>query len=115
MWFEIIKSKFGHNFHQGNGQHLYLSQLWETNDRAAANYVPRAYSGRITQFRPIKEYGRYDGPELGWDKLAAGGVEVHELPVYPAGMLVEPFVRLLAEKMKVCIHKALETEPSNKT
>ena len=115
VWFEIIKSKFGHNFHQGNGQHLYLSQLWETNDRAAANYVPRAYSGRITQFRPIKEYGRYDGPELGWDKLAAGGVEVHELPVYPAGMLVEPFVRLLAEKMKVCIHKALETEPSNKT
>jgi acyl transferase domain-containing protein/thioesterase domain-containing protein len=114
IWFESIKSKLSHNFNQGSEQQLSLSQFWETNDRAALNYVPKPYPGRITQFRPVKEYGRYHGPELGWHKLAAGGVEIHELPVYPAGMLVEPFVRLLAKKLKACIHKALETEPSNK-
>ncbi len=114
VWFETIKSKHGHKSHQGNGQNLSLSKLWETNDRAADNYVPQVYPGRITQFRPIKQYRRYDGPELGWDKLAAGGLEIHELPVYPAGMLVEPFVSVLAEKLKACIHKALEMEPSNK-
>ncbi len=114
VWFGMITSITRNKFHLDDGQHLSLSQLWETNDRAAANYVPEPYLGRITQFLPIKQYARYDGPELGWDKLAAGGVEIYKLPVYPAGMLVEPFVGILAKKLKVCINKALETEPSNK-
>jgi hypothetical protein len=36
-------------------------------------------------------------------RLAAGGVEIHELPVYPGGMLFEPFVAGLAEKLKTCL------------
>lgn len=115
VWYGFISSKLGHKFHAGNGQHLHLFNLWDVNERATLKYFPKAYPGRITQFSPIKEYARYDAPELGFDKLAAGGVEIHELPVYPAGMLVEPFVQLLAEKLKACIHKALETEPRNKT
>ncbi len=49
---------------------------------------------------------------MGWDHLAAGGVETHILPVYPAGMLVEPFVEQLAETLKGCIHQALSQTAS---
>jgi thioesterase domain-containing protein/malonyl CoA-acyl carrier protein transacylase len=114
VWFGAISSKLGLDFRLGNGQHSAISDIWEANDRAARNYVPKVYPGRITQFLPIKHYACFDGPELGWDKLATGGLETYELPVYPRGMLVEPFVELLGEKLKVCIYKALEPEPSNK-
>jgi hypothetical protein len=36
-------------------------------------------------------------------------MEIRILPVYHRQMLVEPFVQLLAEELKVCINKALET------
>jgi len=107
VWYGMILSKLGHRFHQRKGQHLALAQLWKINERAPLSYMPKLYPGRITQFCPIKQYSLYDGPKLGWNKLAAAGVETCELPIYPAGMLVEPFVRLLAEKLQDCIHKAL--------
>ena len=83
--------------HIGEAQHLY--ELWKNNDRAAKNYVPKTYPGRIIHFRPIKEYAKVDTPKARWEKIAAGGVETHRLPVYPAGMLLEPFVKILAEKL----------------
>ncbi|MFX0203317.1 MAG: hypothetical protein ACFFCW_45015 [Candidatus Hodarchaeota archaeon] len=92
----------------GKGQALLLSNLWKVNDRAALKYVPRTYPGRITQFAPTKDYALLAGPELCWHKLAAGGLEIHRLPVYPAGMLVEPFVRILAKELTACIDAALE-------
>jgi len=114
VWYGMVLSKFGHRFHQRSGQYLTLAQLWEINERTPHNYMPKVYPGRISDFRPIKQYALFDGSELGWDKVAAGRVETCELPVYPRGMLVEPFVRLLAEKLQVCINKALETELGNK-
>jgi len=112
VWHGMITSKIAPKSHQGNGQYLHLARLWEINDRAALNYVPKVYPGRITQFLPIREYRHYDDPKHGWDKLAVGGVELYKLPVYPAGMLVEPFVRLLAEKLKACIDEASKIEAS---
>jgi phthiocerol/phenolphthiocerol synthesis type-I polyketide synthase E len=85
-----------------------LSSIWKACDLAAVNYVPKIYTGRITQFRPIKPYACFDGPEMGWEKLAAGGLDTYDLPVYPRGMLVEPFVELLADKLEYYIQKALE-------
>ena len=107
VWAGMIASKLGNKFDSGDGENLLLFNLWHVNDKAATIYLPKTYSGRITHFRPVKEYARYADPKLKWDEIAAGGVETYRLPVYPAGMLVEPFVQLLAEKMKVCIHKAL--------
>lgn len=42
-------------------------------------------------------------PQVSWEELAAGGMDVHELPVYFGGMLVEPFVSSLAEQLKTCL------------
>ncbi|OEU49472.1 MAG: hypothetical protein BA872_01505 [Desulfobacterales bacterium C00003060] len=108
VWLEMIMSKAGHASHQDDGCYFTLSQLRQANDRTAGIYVAKPCPARITHFIPVSEYALFQGPEVGWDKLAAGGLEVHELPVYPAGMLVEPFVRVLAEKLKACIDKALK-------
>jgi len=108
MWTGALQAKFFDKFSQGNGINDTLSQLWDNNDRAAANYRPRIYPGYITSFRPIKQYAWYDGPELGWEELAAGGVEVHILPAYPAGMMMEPFVKQLAAELKACICNVME-------
>jgi amino acid adenylation domain-containing protein len=80
--------------------------LTDVNDAAVLQYRPRQYSGRITVFSPCDAYAGYDDPLLGWGGVAAGGVDVIRLHVYPAGMLVEPFVAELAEKLQACLENA---------
>jgi amino acid adenylation domain-containing protein len=108
VWLGMIKMKMGNKVAFANKQASYLYNLWKFNDEAAGNYEPKYYPGRITLFKTIKEYSRLIGPGLRWDDLAGEGVETHILPVYPAGMLIEPFVKTTAEKLKICIQKALE-------
>lgn len=104
VWYEMIKSKFNNNSNQNNnGQKKTFYDLWTNNDRAAVNYKAKLYPGTITHFRPIKQYARLDSPEVSWEDLSTGGFEVHKLPVYPAGMMVKPFVRILAGELKKCI------------
>lgn len=84
-----------------------LARLWETNDRAGLEYVPRPYPGVITDFRPMKQYTRYNEPGVYWEELALGGQEIVTLPVYPAGMLLEPFVKDLAAVLEAHINRAM--------
>jgi thioesterase domain-containing protein len=90
---------------------LLPAKLWEVNDQAAVDYVPRMYEGKVTHFRPAKEYRCHLGPALGWDQLAAQ-VETHRVAAYPAGMLVSPFVAGLAEIVRDCIDRAIPEKPS---
>jgi aspartate racemase len=108
VWYGMILSRLDDRFHKNNEQYFHTAQLWKTNVRITDKYVPKTYSGRMTLFEPAKQYARYDKPELSWEKLVTGGLDIYELPVYPAGMIVEPFVRILAEKLQECIDKALE-------
>ena len=89
------------------------SEISESNKRAALSYVPKRYRGRILHVRPLQQYARYKKPELGWDELAAGGVETFDLPIYPGQMFEEPFVRDLAAKLRHCIDEvAAKRTPS---
>jgi len=86
--------------------------IFQVNDRAARNYVPQVYTGQVTLFKVTDEPKsatllRY--PLLGWDQLAAGGLEVHEVPgvhAFIGSLLSEPHVKVLAEKLKACLDKA---------
>ncbi len=111
--FGSLLAKLGLQTKTGNGRNVLLSSIWAACDLAAISYVPRVYPGRIIEFRPMKEYACFSGPELGWEKLSTGGLETYKLPVYPRGMLVEPFVGLLAEKISVYIQNVLERLPSS--
>jgi phthiocerol/phenolphthiocerol synthesis type-I polyketide synthase E len=66
------------------------------------SYVPRFYPGRLTHFRSMAAYAQYQERELSAGVHAAS-VAREEIPVYPGGILVEPFVRRLAERMRACV------------
>jgi len=112
VWTGMISQIFGR--HAGDlGQTTSLYDLWRANDEAAFRYVPSLYPGKIVQYRPIREYAVHSSPEMGWDTIAGGGLESHRLPVYPAGMLVEPFVGMLAEKLRAGIEESLSRDAGN--
>ena len=76
------------------------------NDRAANKYRALPYSGEITLFCPKRNYAGYEDPFMGWGGGLTKGVQVHPLSMYPAGMLVEPFVAELADKLEKSLTRA---------
>jgi len=77
--------------------------LEDINDRAGYEYKPRPYAGKLTLIKPQRNYSFYNDPRMGWANLTAGGLEIIELPVNPGAMLVEPYVQILAERLRTCI------------
>ena len=65
------------------------------------DFVPRTYEGRIAVFR-VREQprNRIRDPQLGWGKLARGGVDVHLVPGGHNSVLKEPHVQGLAAELK---------------
>jgi len=84
-----------------------LGQIWQANDRACLTYVPKPYPGAVTDFRPVRQYRMYNKPDVKWNQLAQDGQEIIIMPVYPAGMLVEPFVEHLAAALRKSIDQAI--------
>jgi aspartate racemase len=80
----------------------------EENAEALKHYVPQVYPGRVTLFKAMDTVPPDVDPELGWGELAAGGIEIHEVPNDHLGMLREPGVQILAEKLKACLDQALQ-------
>jgi amino acid adenylation domain-containing protein len=75
--------------------------------QALRGYVPQVYPGRVTLFRASKRLAGYNNdPDLSWGELAAGGVEVHEIPGYHGSIVMEPRVRILAEQLQACLSKS---------
>jgi len=74
--------------------------MGQINAQALARYQPAVYPHRLTLFRAIEKpaAGRAD-PALGWGPLAAGGVEVVEVPGTHDTILDEPAVQVLAERL----------------
>ena len=78
---------------------LRLAQVWRTNDEAILTYHPEPYTGRVLHFLPQKEYSIHKPEVVRWDGLLQD-IHTRVLPVYPAGMLVKPFVDTLAEELR---------------
>jgi len=78
-----------------------LVNLEDMNRFRANRYVPRVYPGRLTLIRTHPSSGRRgEDYELGWSGLAAGGIEVHETPGGHLEITQEPYVRVLAQKLR---------------
>ena len=70
--------------------------------RLRRSYAPKSYSGGLTLFKAGKTndfYRTYGPPEDSWRKFVTGPIEVHSVPGSHLGILEEPHVRLLAEKL----------------
>jgi thioesterase domain-containing protein len=107
IWRGMLSRKLGKEPSGSRSESSLLAQIWDITDRAAVKYVARPYPGCITDFRPLKQYSKYFGPDIYWDGLARGGYDIVVLPVYPAGMLLEPFVTDLASALRSRIDKAV--------
>jgi len=77
--------------------------LEEVNAWAGIAYKPQVYPGKVTLFLPRKNFSFHSRENMGWGNVTAGGLEVVELRVNPGGMFVEPYVRLLAARLKTCL------------
>ncbi len=100
VWRGMLMAKVGGRQEGAVSSSRILGEIWRLNDRASWNYIPKPYPGKVIDFRPIKQYRVFSKPDLKFDHLAQGGQEVITLPVYPAGMLIEPFVEQLAARLK---------------
>jgi thioesterase domain-containing protein/acyl carrier protein len=90
------------------------SSIKKFNDQAYYNYKPQPYAGRLTLFKPQRFFSGANDPNFGWNDLARDGMDVFELPVNPRGMLFEPFVQILAQKLSTCISKSMVIKPNTK-
>ena len=104
VWRGMLFATFGKHSRARISEFRVSGQIWRANDLACVNYVPKPYTGVIADFRPMKQYRMYDQPSAKWDLLAQGGHDVVILPVYPAGMLLNPFVEHLA----VALNKSMD-------
>jgi thioesterase domain-containing protein/acyl carrier protein len=85
----------------------------QENLQISRSYDPQPYNGKITLFRAIARNLRIASTidsKLGWEKLARQGVEVHQIPGSHLGMLEEPNVQFLAEKLKYCADNAIHEQ-----
>ncbi|HXM36910.1 MAG TPA: amino acid adenylation domain-containing protein [Pyrinomonadaceae bacterium] len=83
-----------------------LNDVREFNSMAAREYVPQVYDGPITLFWASRDLrASYDLVE-GWRALAAGEIEVHEIPGTHLDIIEEPHVAELARKLDSCLDRA---------
>ena len=83
-----------------------LASLHKLHDRLVMEYEPKVYPGQITIFQTRKLNDADYDSRLGWEGLAEAGIEFHEIPAYFRGILVEPFVKNLAEQLETCLENA---------
>ena len=92
-----------------------LQDVKLVNYLSRRSYVPRPLRGSVTLFRAASR-GLGDHPDylMGWRHLALGGVHVEETPGDHLTMLMEPQVRVLAEKLCARLRNSMceGTEPA---
>jgi len=79
------------------------------NDKAAGEYDPKPYAGRLTLIRAMEprvysniSHNQDADPTLGWGGLA-GSVEVRKVPGNHDNVIVKPYVETLARELRDCI------------
>ncbi|KAB8317793.1 amino acid adenylation domain-containing protein [Tolypothrix campylonemoides VB511288] len=81
------------------------------NHQAQSQYIFQEYPGRMILLRTDdKEREEATGmqydPLFGWGEFITGGIDVYHIPGSHYTLLEEPNVRMLAEKLKLCLEKA---------
>jgi len=82
-------------------------RIAERHYRAVLEYEPKPYAGRVTLFR-----SRFQSPflglgfQMGWDRVARAGVDVHPVPGGHLTLLAPPHVDHLARAMKKALRES---------
>jgi thioesterase domain-containing protein len=100
--YDALLNVFNRSAEKTSHAYPYL-KVKRINDKAALEYSPQPYDGRVAVMRPKGHFLGFPSRTMGWEGLARGGVSVHEIPAFPKGMLVEPFAHHLAEAVRACM------------
>ena len=77
---------------------------------AAAKDMPTVYPGQITLLRPSERtFTRYDRWDLGWGQIAAGGVDVYEIPGGHRSLL-RANVSEVGRRLRDCLQRAQQQQ-----
>jgi oxalate---CoA ligase len=114
--FEYIGRKISH---YQLGKRIYrhflpraLKDVREAINQAGMQYAIRPYPGSATLFCASEKSLRGGrDPRSGWQNLAAGGLEVYEIPGGHVSILAEPQVRVLAQHLQACLDRAQAAVP----
>ena len=68
--------------------------------------IGKMFPGRITFFWAMNYVPDGDDNRLGWRRLATAGLDVHEIPGNHTTIREEPNVRILVDRLKLCIERA---------
>jgi len=83
-----------------------LRSVEQFNWLAAHEFTPRLYGGPVTLFWASNDLrAKFDMIE-GWERLAPGGLEVHEIPGTHLDIIKEPHVEEVAKKLSDCLKAA---------
>ena len=84
-----------------------LERVWKANIKAANKYSPRMYPGRVSLFWATDwpTHSHHDA-RLRWADFAEQGLELHAIPGSHGSFRFEPHVRVLAEKLDMCLRRA---------
>jgi thioesterase domain-containing protein len=104
-WWWQLRSNFGQTSAQSLKQTL--RNIEESNYRAAKQYVPHAYPGRVTFFCASEEVSAEENI-AGWQTLAAA-VEVVRVPGDHQTMIQLPHVAQLAKQLTDCLAQAMQS------
>ena len=86
-------------------------RVFRNNYRASEAYELKPYGGRVTLFRAADSLAAGEAPDLGWDALC-GALEIHDFPGSHAALMLEPNVRLVAERLRDCLLAAQAPAPA---
>ncbi|NLG49316.1 MAG: amino acid adenylation domain-containing protein, partial [Chloroflexi bacterium] len=90
-------------------QFRHFVYLLKSHAQAWRQYEPKVYPGRITVFRTKHQPPECSQePDLGWGRLAAGGVDIEQVRGDHNSMLHPPHVRSFAKKLEAYLRRARE-------
>ena len=92
-----------------------LAGIQSAIDQAYESYTPRPYAGRVILFRALDQpMGIHPDPLLGWGPLIGGELEIIDVPGFHGSMVMEPRVRVLAEKLVPLLNPGTRPVPAER-
>ncbi|MCL5670654.1 MAG: amino acid adenylation domain-containing protein [Acidobacteria bacterium] len=85
------------------------------NHQAMKEYVPKPYAGRVLLIRPRGHFWGQNDPAFGWDRVLCSPLDCRINPAYPKGIMLDPYLRMVAQALKGCLQEVQEAEAARRT
>lgn len=96
----------------GLQQIKWLLQVFRSNHRAFYSYTPQRYPGLINFFCASEQaFEVTEALSQRWESLTTGGIKIHTIPGDHYTIVREPYVKVLAEQIEVCLKQVRDTSP----